>query len=117
MTDNEAPEDLGEPVAYLVLKNGTAVYDRSGDRVGKVEQVLADEQADVFQGLLVKTGSHGQRFAPADQVDGLFERGVIVAEPADRLPEPPGGQPARVATEARPAGALRKAWDWLIRPH
>jgi sporulation protein YlmC with PRC-barrel domain len=116
MTDNEAPEDLGAPVAYLVLKNGTAVYDRSGDRVGEVERVLADEQSDVFQGLLVKTGQHGQRFARADQVDGLFEHGVIVAEPADQLPEPGSDLPARVVEEAHRPSGIKRAWDWLIRP-
>jgi hypothetical protein len=45
MTDNanQAPEDIGAPQSYLVLKNGTPVYDRAGDHVGDVEHVLADE--------------------------------------------------------------------------
>ena len=37
MTDNQnqAPEDIGAPQSYLVLKPGTSVYDRSGDHVGE----------------------------------------------------------------------------------
>jgi hypothetical protein len=116
MTDNEAPEDLGAPVAYLVLANGTPVFDRSGDRVGVVERVLADEQQDIFQGVLVKTDHDGQRFAPADMVDGLFEHGVIVAEAAGQLPAPTAGQPARVAEAAAPASTLKRVWNWLIQP-
>jgi uncharacterized protein YrrD len=113
MTDKEAPEDLGAPVAYLVLKDGTPVYDRSGTRVGEVAHVLADEQKDVFHGLIIKTRD-GHRFAHADQVDGLYERGVIVAVPAERLPTPSEDPPARLAEEE--LHRLRRAWEWLVQP-
>ncbi|MEV4281970.1 PRC-barrel domain-containing protein [Actinoplanes xinjiangensis] len=113
MTQHTAPEDLGAPVSYLVLKDGTAVYDRSGDEVGTVDHVLADEPANVFHGLLIKTGD-GHRFAAGDQVDGLFEHGVIVAEPADRLATPSADTPAELA-ENRATG-LKRAWEWLIQP-
>ena len=62
MTDNQAPEDLGAPVSYLVLANGTPVYDNSGTKAGEVEHVLSDDQQDVFHGLLLKTGA-GHRLA------------------------------------------------------
>lgn len=113
MTQNTAPEDLGAPVAYLVLPDETAVYDRSGTEVGTVEHVLSDEHANLFHGLLIKTAD-GHRFAGADQVDGLFERGAIVAEPADRLAVPSEDAPAELA-ENRATG-LKRAWDWLIQP-
>ena len=115
MTENRetAPEDLGAPVSYLVLAEGTAVYDRAGDAVGKVEHVLADEGHDVFHGLLVKTAA-GHRFAAGDQVDGLFEHGVIISVPAAQLPEPAEGSPADVPKEH--VSGLKKAWDWLIQP-
>lgn len=108
-----APQDLGAPVAYLVLKNGTPVYDRSGDKVGTVDHVLADERSDVFHGLLVKTAD-GHRFAAADQVDGLYEKGAIVSEPADRLATPSADSPAGLAENRRTG--LKRAWDWLIEP-
>ncbi|GIE29132.1 hypothetical protein Ait01nite_021770 [Actinoplanes italicus] len=113
MTQHTAPEDLGAPVSYLVLKDGTDVYDRSGDPVGTVSHVLADEHAGIFHGLLINT-SDGHRFAGADQVDGLFERGVIVAEPAAGLATPSADTPAGLA-ENRATG-LQRAWAWLVEP-
>ena len=113
MTQNTAPEDLGAPVSYLVLRDGTAVYDRSGDPVGTVDQVLSDDHTNVFHGLLIKTGD-GPRFASGDQVDGLFEHGVIVAEPAARLARPSADTPTGPA-ETHATG-LRRARDWLIEP-
>ncbi|GAA1603776.1 PRC-barrel domain-containing protein [Actinoplanes couchii] len=113
MTQNTAPEDLGTPVSYLVLADGTAVYDRSGTTVGTVDHVLSDEHTNLFHGLLIKTAD-GHRYAGSDQVDGLFEHGVIVAEPAERLATPSEKEPAESA-EGRSTG-LRRAWEWLIQP-
>nr|BFE76117.1 hypothetical protein GCM10020092_094180 [Actinoplanes digitatis] len=42
--------------------------------------VLADRQEDIFHGLVLKT-SDGHRYASASQVDGIFERGVIISVP------------------------------------
>ena len=106
-------EDIGAPVAYLVLKNGTAVFDRSGDPVGEVEHVLADEREDVFHGLLVKTEA-GHRFASGDQVDGIYERAVILTVPADQLPEPSEETVAKAEHDG--PSSLRRAWEWLIQP-
>ena len=104
---SEAPEDLGAPQSYLVLSDGTPVWDRSGESVGTVEHVLSDDKEDIFHGLVLKTPD-GHRFADSGQVDGIFEKGVIVAVPAKELPEP--------ADSATPDSALRRAWDWLIQP-
>jgi hypothetical protein len=108
MTD---AQDLGEPVSYLVTKDGTPVFDSSGDRAGEVEHVLADEAEDVFHGLIVKT-PHGHRFAAADRIDGLYEPGVIVHPPAAPLPEPRAAAPGHDSLKA----SLKRAWDWLIQP-
>ncbi|WP_433793683.1 PRC-barrel domain-containing protein [Actinoplanes sp. CA-252034] len=113
MTQHTAPEDLGAPVSYLVLEDGTAVYDRSGAEVGTVDHVLADEHTNLFHGLLVKTAD-GHRYAAGDQVDGIFEHGVIVAEPADRLATPSADATAEPAGDH--ATGLRRAWEWLIQP-
>ncbi|HEY0530669.1 MAG TPA: PRC-barrel domain-containing protein [Actinoplanes sp.] len=108
MTD---PLDLGDPVSYLVLKDGTPVFDSSGDRAGEVEHVLADEAEDVFHGLIVKTAD-GHRFAAAGSIDGLYERGVIINTPAAELPAPSAS-----ASDSGSVGeVLKRAWDWLIQP-
>jgi hypothetical protein len=115
MTDKEAPEDLGAPVSYLVLHDGTPVYDSSGERAGEVAHVLADEQEDVFHGLVLKTGA-GHRFAGSGQVEGIFEHGVIISVPAGALPEPSADAAAQAADDHALTHGLKRAWDWLVQP-
>jgi uncharacterized protein YrrD len=115
--------DLGNPASYLVLADGTPVVSSDGRELGKVEHVLADADADVFAGVIVDTraGLGGHRFADASQVDGIYERGVVLAMTADavdRLPEP-SRNPA--VLDAGPDDTvpddlndkLRRAWDYL----
>ncbi|GAA0531293.1 hypothetical protein GCM10010172_10000 [Paractinoplanes ferrugineus] len=114
MTDNQAPEDLGAPVSYLVLADGTPVFDSSGSRAGEVEHVLADDHSDLFHGLIVKTAA-GHRFARSSVVDGLFEHGVIISVAAAELPDPSTDPSARAAQDDEGL-TLKKAWDWLVQP-
>lgn len=46
----------GDPVSWLLIEPGWAVYDAAGEKAGKVKEVLADEQADIFHGVLVEHG-------------------------------------------------------------
>lgn len=107
----ENSEDLGEPVAYLVLQEGVPVWTEGGDPVGTVEHVLADEREDMFHGLLIKT-SDGPRVATGEQVAGLYERGALITEPAERLARPSADLPAGRHEDS----TLKKAWDWLVQP-
>ena len=106
-----APEDLGAPQSFLTA-DGTAVYDRAGDKVGTVAHALADDRDEIFHGLVIETPK-GHRYAAANQVDGIFERGVIVAAPADQLPEP--AEDAKADDDSL-ADGLRRAWRWLVDP-
>jgi hypothetical protein len=117
---NRRMEDLGPPVAYMALREGTAVYSRDGQEVGTVAHVLADVEADVFDGLVLET-SGGHRFADAPEVGELHERGVLLklsAEEAAQLPEP-GKNPATLdlnpadAEESELSAKLRRAWDYI----
>jgi hypothetical protein len=93
--------DLGEPVSYLVLEPGAHVYGCDGDKVGRVERVVAVDSEDIFDGLVVSTGMVGalgpERYVKAEQVEEIFERGVLLkldAEAAKDLPAPgEGGTP------------------------
>ena len=49
------------------------------------------------------------------QVDGIYERAVIIARPAAELPEPSADAAAAKADDTSGDG-LRRAWDWLIQP-
>jgi uncharacterized protein YrrD len=113
MSQNNAPVDLGAPQSFVVLADGTPVYDRAGDSVGTVAHVLADRHEDIFHGLVLKT-SDGHRYASADQVDGIFEHGVIISVPAGELKEPSADPAAEGDTHL--TDGLRRAWNWLIQP-
>ena len=45
-----------DPVSWLMVEPGWTVVDAHGTKVGKVDEVLGDEQIDIFHGLLV--GGH-----------------------------------------------------------
>ena len=115
--------DLGNPISYLVLADGTPVLASDGQEVGRVEHVLADADADVFDGIIVdmRAGPGGHRFADADQVDAIHEHGVVLALDADaaaRLPEP-AENPATLSADPDDtvpdtlSDKLRRAWDYL----
>jgi len=115
--------DLGDPVSYLVLAEGTDVLSSDGRKVGTVEHVLADPDADVFDGVIVdmRAGPGGHRFADADQVARIHERGVVLgldATAAENLPEP-AANPATLDTGPDDTVAyglddkLKRAWDYL----
>jgi hypothetical protein len=82
--------ETGEPISYLALAEGTPVYCRDETPVGKVKRVLADEENDVFDGIIIMTDD-GDRFVDAEQVDRLFERAALLrlsSAEARTLPEP-----------------------------
>lgn len=115
-------DNLGAPVAYLALPDGVPVYDRTGVHVGSVETVLADEGADIFHGLLIRTSAPTDRhlFAAREQIGRLHEHGVTLSVFGGDLPEPSedpiaaGNTNDSAAEQAREG--LRRAWDWLSRP-
>lgn len=107
-------EDLGAPIAYTALQEGTPVYDRDGNRIGVVEHVFA--VGGIFEGVIVHThplpGRH--LYADADQITEIRERGVRLSVPRRELHDPEQsirrrGDAPENSLEAR----LRRAWDWL----
>jgi hypothetical protein len=111
----------GDPISYMTLEEGAPVFGADGEEVGHVAHVLADEEADVFDGIVIAHGLGHHVFADAEQVAAMDERGVTltmsVAE-AEALPRP-SENPA--VMEADPSDTapdklgdkLRRAWDLL----
>lgn len=120
---NAMAVDPGQPSSYEALEEGTPVYSSDGAQIGTVAHVLAVEDEDVFDGIVIAEhhGPGGHRFADADDIDRIYDRAVMLkldAEASARLPEP-SANPAVVhedpgATASRPlAHKLRRAWDYI----
>jgi hypothetical protein len=118
-----ATMDLGDPISYQVLASGTQVFSSDEAEIGRVVHVLAAEDEDVFDGIVIddKAGPGGHRFADADQIDAIYEHGVVLNvdhAAAEQLPRP-SANPAVLRNdpaergEGALAGKLRRAWDYL----
>lgn len=116
-------DDLGEPISYLALGKGAAVYSSDGEHLGSVARVMADSRSDLFDGIVFDVNGAmpgGHRFVDAPEVDQIFERGVVLkidAAAAAELPPPsanPGSlsvKPGDLAPGGR--GGMRRLWDRL----
>lgn len=113
--------DLGPPASYLTLAEGADVFSSDEQRIGRVEHVLADEEVDIFDGIVIDRsvleGAH--RFCDAAHVERIYERGVVLTldrAAAEDLPRP-GENPAAVDTDPGETARddlgdkLRRAWD------
>ena len=110
--------ELGHQIAYTLVDEGLPVVASDGTEVGTVKRVLHDEASDIFDGITVDTGD-GERFVDAHQVEGLYERGVVLTlsgADAASLPEHEAApavvevSPDEVAGDTR-RGGLRRLWD------
>jgi uncharacterized protein YrrD len=86
--------ELGEPTSYLTLTEGIAVYASGGEKVGTVAEVLAAPEQDIFEGIAIspRLGVGHRRFAAADLIAEIGEKGVLLSLPKDAcesLPAPP----------------------------
>lgn len=116
-------DELGLPISYQVLAEGTRVRSCDGADVGAVTHVLADVEDDIFDGLVIdsRVGPGGHRFVDAPEVDELFERGVLLkldAAACERLPEPSANPAAMdvepgTTVEGGLQHKLRRAWDLI----
>ena len=118
--------DLGEPSSYLALNKGAEVYSCDGEKVGRVEHVLAVPEKDIFDGIVLDTSvlPGGHRFVDAPEVEEIFDRGVLLKidrQQAESLPQP-GDNPAALEVTpddlAETGGGelkrkLRHAWDLI----
>lgn len=81
----------------MLIEPGMTVQGTDGT-IGTVAEVVADENVDVFRGLVVTHGLllHKKLFVPAEQVVGVANRVVSLAlskDEAEALPPP-----ARIAS-------------------
>ena len=115
-------DERGAPISYMVLAEDTPVYSSDGGQLGTVKRVLADTEADIFDGLIVDTDD-GDRFVDAPNVAEIYERAVVLtlsSEDARHMPEPTASPAVMEPTPDDIAGdttgdtiahRLRQAWD------
>jgi hypothetical protein len=114
-------DDLGAPISYLALEEGTAVFAADGEEVGQVAHVLAVEEEDIFDGIVISHGLGRHTFADAEQVGAIHERGVtltLTSAEAEALPEPSENPAVMEDDPSESEGSaltakLRRAWDLL----
>jgi len=64
---------MADPVAWTFVERGWAVVASDGSEIGKVDQVLGDPEADIFDGLAVGVGTVLNRplYVPSENVGEL----------------------------------------------
>ena len=110
-----------EPASYLTLEAGTPVVGADGQEIGTVDHVLRDEEADIFDGLIIDTrlGPGGLHFVDAPQVAEIHADRVVLtlsAAESEQLPKPTPN-PAVMEhhgvedTESTLEHKLHRAWE------
>jgi hypothetical protein len=94
--------------------------------VGRVEHVLAMPEEDIFDGIVLDTSvlPGGRRFVDADQVEEIFDRGVLLKidrQVCEGLPEPRANPAAMEVSaddlaegdEGKLKRKLHRAWEMI----
>jgi hypothetical protein len=78
-------------VAWTALNAGAVVVAADGGEVGNVKEVAGDEEADIFDGLVVTHSRRGSsHYIPSERVKGIWPDRVET----DLSPEEAGSLPA-----------------------
>lgn len=76
--------DTRDPIAWTALEPGAAVLASNGEEVGRVAEVVADEQKDIFSGVAFRPGRlDRQLFAAADDIDEITAGAVLLRIPSN----------------------------------
>ena len=69
---------MADPVSWKIAERGWSVVANDGNEVGKLDQVLGDTEADIFDGLAVGAGTVLDRplYVPSEKV-GSIEEGTV----------------------------------------
>jgi uncharacterized protein YrrD len=62
----------GQPIAWMALGSGTPIVTADGNELGRVHEVIADQQKDIFSGITFRDGVlGGEKFVPAASIDTI----------------------------------------------
>jgi uncharacterized protein YrrD len=70
---------MPDPVAWLVVEPGWEVVSSDGEKVGTIDEVLGDQNADIFDGLAVAPGVLKKaKYVPSERVGEIVEGRVAL---------------------------------------
>jgi hypothetical protein len=86
-----------DPVSWLVIEPGWTVVARDGTDVGRIDEVIGDQEDDIFNGLAVASSVLGRpKYVPAERVAEIVEGEVRLDLPPEAVeqldhhnPQPP----------------------------
>jgi uncharacterized protein YrrD len=86
---------VADPVSWLVIEPGWKVVAADGSDVGRVEEVVGDEENDIFNGLAVNTGMLGKpKVVPSENVAEIVEGEIRLDLPAEAIDSLDDHEPA-----------------------
>ena len=72
---------MSDPVSWILIERGWPVVDADGHELGRVDEVLGDEDADIFNGLQILAWTLGTpTYVPAERVGEIVEGRVRLKE-------------------------------------
>ena len=87
---------MPDPVSWLVIEPGWKVVGSGGEPLGQVAEVVGDQNADIFGGLVVSPGLLRRKvYVPAEAVTAIVEGSIeldltpAVFERLEQYEEPP----------------------------
>jgi hypothetical protein len=77
---------MADPTSWLMVERGYPVAGSDGEEVGKVDEVLGDNTADIFDGLAIATGVMGKpKYVPSELVASIDTDAVRLTIGKDEL--------------------------------
>jgi hypothetical protein len=77
---------VADPTSWLMVEPGYSVSAPDGEEIGKVDQVLGDNNADIFDGLAILTGIVGKpKYVPSELVASIDTEAVRLTIGKDEL--------------------------------
>lgn len=68
-----------EQISWMTLDKGVSIVTSDGTELGKVDEIVADRQKDIFSGLTFSGGMFSDdRFVPADLIDQMTAERVTL---------------------------------------
>jgi hypothetical protein len=111
----------GEPqVAWIALEEDALVVAADGSEVGHLKEVAGDEEADIFDGLVLEHAKHGtSHYIPSERVKGIWPDRVetdLSPEEAESLPdyEEPSVTTWHADTGGGFGSRMKRAWHDLF---